>query len=250
MERMRLKDISFSSPEDNILYDEVLFALAEEGRIAETLRLWESPSPFIVLGRTGKAQDDIHEDVVQARGIPVLRRSSGGGTVVQGPGCFNYSLIVSKASNPKLDDLRASYRIILAGIIEILKSLRVHADFRPTSDLVLVDGEKKISGNAQRRGRTFILHHGTILYDFDLSFIARCLKMPQDIPEYRRSRAHGDFVANAPVSAASLRQAFCRHFAISEADVARTPDSAEREILDQLSRREGRRVAKNPGFCH
>ena len=48
---MILKDITLSTPEENIVYDEVLLSLAEQGQEGESLRFWESSSLFVVLGR-------------------------------------------------------------------------------------------------------------------------------------------------------------------------------------------------------
>ena len=45
---MILRDISFSKPIDNIIFDEVLFQLAEKEGYGESLRFWESPQDFIV----------------------------------------------------------------------------------------------------------------------------------------------------------------------------------------------------------
>ena len=103
---MQLRDISFSSPTENILFDEVLWRLAEKDEGGEFLRFWESSEVFIVLGRAGQAQEDVNLVAAQKDNIPVLRRSSGGGTVVQGPGCLNYTLILSKQKRPVLNDLR------------------------------------------------------------------------------------------------------------------------------------------------
>ena len=54
------------------------------------------------------------------------------------------------------------------------------------SDLSL--GGRKFSGNAQQRKQTAILHHGTLLYAFDLPSISRYLKQPPRQPEYRGNR--------------------------------------------------------------
>ena len=92
---MQLRDISFPTPQENITFDDVLLNLAEKHEAGEYLRFWESPSVFVVLGRIGRAEIDVNATNTKTDGIPVLRRSSGGGTVVQGPGCLNYSLILS-----------------------------------------------------------------------------------------------------------------------------------------------------------
>ncbi|MDO8580218.1 MAG: lipoate--protein ligase family protein, partial [Candidatus Omnitrophota bacterium] len=170
---MILKDISFPSPQENILFDEVLLALAEKGGTDEILRFWESPSYFVVLGRISKPQDDLNIAEVARHQIPVVRRSSGGGTVLQGKGCLNYSLILSKDKNPQLADLKKSYQVILQQIITAFKKLDVEAQYFPISDIAIAHTQKKFSGNAQKRAKHFILHHGTILYAFDLNLIER-----------------------------------------------------------------------------
>ena len=213
---MLLKDLSFKTPEENILLDEVLLHLAEQEHQGQVLRFWESAQLFIVLGKTGVVEEDVWMDRVRQEKIPVLRRSSGGGTVVQGKGCLNFSLILSKQSHPALHDLRQSYSYILGKVIAALSSLNVDAVFKPIFDLALRASEKKFSGNAQRRARNFILHHGTILYDFDLSVIERFLKMPGKIPEYRRGRSHRDFVTNISCSAEDLKAALAHIFQVEK----------------------------------
>jgi len=226
---MQLRDISFPTPQENITFDDVLLNLAEKHEAGEYLRFWESPSVFVVLGRIGRAEIDVNATNTKTDGIPVLRRSSGGGTVVQGPGCLNYSLILSKQKHPELNDLRKSYEWISAKVISSLHQAGVEAYFRPISDMATGLNEKKFSGNAQRRGKHYVLHHGTILYDFDLSLISRYLNMPQDIPEYRKHRPHTDFVTNVPI----VVQAFKDHLAQAFSALAlQAPSNAELSFLN------------------
>jgi lipoate-protein ligase A len=63
-----------------------------------------------------------------------------------------------------------------------------------TSDLTT--GGLKFSGNAQRRRRSFLLFHGTLLLSFDLSLMEELLLQPTKQPEYRRQRSHKDFLTN------------------------------------------------------
>ena len=71
---------------------------------------------------------------------------------------------------------------------------------------------RKICGNAQRWKRRAFLHHGTILYDFDLAKIERYLRLPARQPDYRAGRAHHHAAAACPSTTAahaaisSLRQ--------------------------------------------
>ena len=204
---MECIDTSFKTPEENILYDEVLLHLAEQGKLGEVLRFWESPEMFVVLGRICKEHEDVKMGEVLKDRVLVLRRSSGGGTVLQGKGCLNYSLVLSKERDRQIADLRQSYRVILGKVIAALKQFGVEAVFCPISDIALAENQKKISGNAQKRSKKFILHHGTILYNFDLAQIKKYLNMPKDIPEYRRDRSHLNFVTNVSLAAPDIKSA-------------------------------------------
>jgi len=228
---MQLRDISFPTPAENIAFDEVLLCLAEKHEGGEFLRFWESPKIFIVLGRIGQEKEDVNSVSTQKDNIPVLRRSSGGGTVLQGPGCLNYTLVLSKQKYPVLNDLRKSYQWISAKIIEALRQAGVETYFRPTSDLAVGPSEKKFSGNAQRRGKHYILHHGTILYNFDLTLISRYLNMPAQTPEYRKYRSHTDFVANIPIDPGRFKNYLAQSFCTSAPQL---PSSQELSFLQEF----------------
>lgn len=181
-------------PEENIAFDELFLLKAEKGGIGETLRFWESRIDFVVLGRAGKVNEEcILKECMHGK-VPILRRLSGGGTILQGKGCLNYSLILTYSRDKKLKHILSSYRKILEDIAEVFRSAGFGVNFFPVSDLAI--GDRKISGNAQARKRSFFLHHGTFLYDFDIGKMGRYLKHPPKEPAYRNSREHDDFVVN------------------------------------------------------
>ncbi|HRZ40317.1 MAG TPA: lipoate--protein ligase family protein [Candidatus Omnitrophota bacterium] len=215
---MIFKDVSLTSPLDQIIYDDVLLQCCEKGLLPECFRLWESPSVSIVLGRVGRPEEELWLEQVVADRVSVFRRSSGGGTVVQGPGCLNFTFVLSKSNDPRIADLRASYQAILGPVIHLLASAGVAACFCPISDLAFEGTLRKFSGNAQRRARGFILHHGTLLYGMDLKLCQRYLKMPAQAPEYRKGRDHSDFIANLPLTAQQLRQSFLTHYVFDKVE--------------------------------
>jgi lipoate-protein ligase A len=181
---------------ENVALDEALLLGAEAGG-SELLRLWECPEYAVVLGAAGRLMQEVDEPACLADGVPILRRSSGGGAVLLGPGCLNFSLVLRFDRDPALVDLHASYRFILGRFEQALT-----ATFHGTSDLAI--GERKFSGNAQQRKRTHLLHHGTLLYAFDIEKIGRYLKTPPREPEYRRGRSHGEFVTNVLMTRETL----------------------------------------------
>ena len=87
-------DLTLESPSENLACDEVLLNICEDGNQGELLRVWEPQSYFVVLGYANKAHSEANLDFCRRNNIPVLRRCSGGGTVLQGPGTLNYSLIL------------------------------------------------------------------------------------------------------------------------------------------------------------
>ncbi len=110
---MRLLDLSFPSPEENLACDEALLEMCEQGYEHEILRFWEPPSVFVVLGYSNPASTEVNHDACRLAGVPILRRYSGGGTVVQGPGCLNYALILRTSSAGPLSTIPGSNSYIM-----------------------------------------------------------------------------------------------------------------------------------------
>ncbi len=200
---MRLLDLSFRSPAENLAMDEALLEAACAPDAEGVLRLWESPVPFVVLGVTQDIEAEVNREQCRAAGVPVLRRCTAGGCVLQGPGSLNYSLALPFDSFPELRGLHASYAHILGRIGDALQALGVQAALRGISDLAM--GELKVSGNAQRRKRLALLHHGTLLYRARYDLMERCLREPGIRPDYRGARTHRDFVGELPLTPETLK---------------------------------------------
>ena len=71
-------------------------------------------------------------------------------------------------------DVRSSYRWILKRVAAGLAQLGF--ELRPAGTSDLTWGQRKVSGNAQQRKRTHLLHHGSLLYDFDIAQAERYLR--------------------------------------------------------------------------
>ena len=203
---MKTLDLTLLTPQENLACDEALLDLCEDGFGHEILRFWEPRKPFVVLGYSNKMRREINEVSCRRRQIPVLRRASGGGTVLQGPGCLNFTLILKIAGHPALKSITRTNAFVLERHEAALRPL-LGPDVRArgTSDLTL--GDLKFSGNAQRRKRHFVLFHGTFLLDFNLKLMEDILLHPPAEPDYRKKRAHGNFVTNVKTSAKAIKVA-------------------------------------------
>ena len=203
---MQLLDLTLPSAEANIALDEALLETAEaSGNDEEVLRIWESPQPLVVIGRSSRINDEVDRDVCAAANIPVLRRSSGGAAIVAGPGCLMYAVILSYTKRPYLAKLDEAHRAALEPLAAALDRKLPGVVKAGTSDLAF-EG-RKFSGNSLRCKRTHLVYHGTLLYDFPLETVGKLLKTAPRQPEYRQGREHLDFVRNLPLSRAELRQA-------------------------------------------
>jgi lipoate-protein ligase A len=207
---LRLLPDSPASAAENLALDAALFRALEGGSGTEALRVWESPEPVVVVGRSGV----IERDIVDAAGVAVLRRESGGGAVVLGSGCIAYSLVLSLEERPALRDVRASYRAILGCVVRALAVPGLET--RGQSDLAIAG--HKVSGNAQRRGQKALLHQGTLLYRFESALMAKLLRHPTREPNYRQGRRHQEFVTNLPLEADEIGRRLARLTALLRAD--------------------------------
>lgn len=208
---LRILDCTLPSPAENLALEEAILEAVEAGTSPPTLRFWESTSRFVVLGVGQRLAQEVHLDHCRADGVDVQRRCSAGGCVLQGPGSLNYALTLPFAEWPELRDLRASYCAILGNLVGALATAGVDAAVMGTSDLALHG--KKFSGNAQKRKRGTVLHHGTILYGAGPGNFTRYLEEPADRPAYRAERDHDAFVAPLALPADHIRALITSAFA-------------------------------------
>jgi lipoate---protein ligase len=239
-------DLTLPTPQENLACDEALLDFCEEGYDHEILRFWEHCDPFVVLGYSNKTRTEVNLDAARRANVPMLRRCSGGGAVVQGPGCLNFSLILKipehgplagitetnihilnrhkDALAPVLQDKSGGRTVEGRALSSVLSPQSSVISPHPSSPLAprssfpaavcvqghsdLTLGNLKFSGNAQRRKRRFLLFHGTFLLGADIELIERVLPMPSRQPAYRHNRAHREFLTNlVSVSAHQIKEA-------------------------------------------
>jgi lipoate-protein ligase A len=202
---MKYADITLPTPAENLACDEALLDWCEEGGADEVLRFWEPRNYFVVVGYANHLDKEVNLAACAAKQIPVLRRCTGGGTVVQGPGCLSYSLVLC-IQEANLRNISTTNQFILEKHARVLSEfVGQPVEIAGQTDLTIA--ERKFSGNSQRRKRTHLLFHGTFLLAFDLPLIEQLLPMPSRQPDYRGNRAHCDFLTNVGLSAGTVKQA-------------------------------------------
>lgn len=203
---MKLLELTLPTAAENIALDEALLLDAD---LPETglLRMWESPQYAVVLGRASRIAEEANLPWCESQRIPVIRRSSGGASILMGPGCLMYSLVLPESQHPPVSMISAAHEYVLGRMVAAIATNELEVEVAGTSDLVFRSPSSdhsqshllKFSGNSMRKSRDRVLYHGTILYNFDLELLGTALLAPPRTPAYRAGRSHLEFVANLPV---------------------------------------------------
>ena len=216
MQRLELPPLSAA---ENLAADEVLLDRCEAGTGDETLIFWEPREPFVVVGYANRVAAEVNLAACAQKGVPIFRRCTGGGTVVQMPGGLNYSLILRITGNGPTRNITAANQFIMeknrAAIEGLLRTINLQPSaaglsVRGHTDLCL--GERKFAGNSQRRRKNFLLFHGTLLLNCDLALISELLLLPSLQPDYRARRSHAEFVTNLGLPAGPVKTALAREW--------------------------------------
>lgn len=229
MGKIYLLDATLQTPEENLALDEALLEECHAGG-PEVLRFWESPRPFVVLGLSGRVDQEICKEACRQDDIPILRRISGGGTVLQGPGCLSYTLVLSKTRHQAMTSIEGTHAYILDTFCRALRAFHPEIRRKGISDLAIYN--HKISGNAHRRLRHAILFHGTLLYNFPLALMERYLRMPSRQPTYREERPHISFVRNLKVDPQDIKRALAAAWGV-EKEMTDWPRALVAELVGQ-----------------
>lgn len=204
-EGMRRLDLTAGTLAENLALDEALLLASEEGGAPPVTRVWEPSGYAVILGASGRLHDDVRLDACLGDGVPVARRSSGGGTVVLGPGIVNVAVVLPIALSPLLSAVDTAQVAVLERFAAALRALGPPVRVQGSGDLTI--DRYKVAGSAQRRLRHHLLIHATILNAFDLPRVSRYLSEPKRQPSYRESRRHEEFVANLGLASSVLTSA-------------------------------------------
>lgn len=177
----RLVDSGALPTAQSAAVDEAVLECRASGLVPDTLHLYARSQPTVSLGRFQKVAEAVDLKECERRGVAIVRRCSGGGSVYTDSGQLIFALI---ASQKTLGDApTSSFEVVCTALAVSLRRMGIDARYRPIND-VEVDG-KKVSGSAQLRRRGAVLHHGTLLVDSDLETMNAVLRAPSIAPSRR-----------------------------------------------------------------
>ena len=162
---------------EHLALDEVLLDRVAAGARGPCLRFWAWTERALVLGSHQSIANEVDLDACRELGFRVVRRMSGGGTMVCEPGAtLTWSLYLPEALVQGLSFVD-SFAYLDAWAVEALRALGVPAGYRPINDIVSLPGGGKIAGAAQARRRGAVLHHVTAAHSTDPAVVPRLIRI-------------------------------------------------------------------------
>lgn len=156
----------------------------------QTSMVWQPDKSYVVLGASNRPEEALHTDQVLQDGITVMKRPSGGQTVVLTPGNLVIAAVYPHSLQPK-----NLFNQINTSIVEVIEAEGLMGlSLRGISDIAI--GDKKILGSAMYRTRDKLLYHAVLNVGEPAATFEKYLRHPGKEPDYREGRKHSDFVTS------------------------------------------------------
>ena len=152
---------------ENIVLDEPYFYL------------WRN-RPSVIIGLNQNAYSEVNLGYLNANGITLARRVTGGGAVYHDLQNLNYTIVAPLPCHPERCPEPVEGRSegsTPVPIVEALRQLGVPAELTGRND-IFVEG-RKVSGYARRVSKRQEIIHGTLMYDVDLDTLTHVLDTPE-----------------------------------------------------------------------
>ena len=129
--------------------------------------------PSVIVGKHQNTLAEINYTLAKQKGLSVIRRLSGGGSVFHDLGNLNFTFIKNGTPGKLVD-----FKGYTQPIVDALNEIGVNAEFGGHNSLLI--GGKKFSGNAEHIYKNRVMHHGTILFSTNLENLAEVLYVSSD----------------------------------------------------------------------
>ena len=239
------RTVQLLQPSDNsgilpISYFHALARLGEEGLI-----LVEPTRPFVSLGFFDDIATTLDLRYCAKHGIPVMRRETGGGMVLLGPGQVFYTLVIKRPHPPIPSRVDDAYLHLSQAPIAVYRDLGIVTKLRPINDIVTEEG-RKIAGQGAGDINGYFCFVGSILIDFDRDLMHKIVKLPNEDLRAPLKSALAHHITSVyhethkRPSAETVKQSLARAFAplvggLSPARVSARLAAKSRQVAAELS---------------
>jgi len=156
----------------NMAKDHAILHGVSHNELLPTLRIYRWIEPTVTIGYFEDINNTVNRDYCKKRNIPIIRRESGGGTVLHHLE-LTYSFTTPLHLELIPESVDESFRKIISPLINTLKMFVDGVEYRPINDIII--NKKKISGSAQVRKFGILQQHGTVIIDIDDEFLTSAI---------------------------------------------------------------------------
>ncbi len=201
--------------------------LMDEYDAADSYFLFWRTQPTLMIGKFQNTYREINTAFAREHKINIVRRITGGGTIYTDLNGWQFSFIEKNPAKQEIDFDRFTQPVM-----DALASIGVTA-YRSGGNDLLIDG-KKISGNAQFKSTAVNLHHGSLLFNTDLTRLVRALTVDDEKLISKGIKSVKERVANIasyidrPISSEAFRDLMLAHITKDMQKAALTPADIEK----------------------
>ena len=199
-------DSGILSPSRSVAVDEALLEGHGNGSTPDTVHFYTRSQPTVSIGQFQRAAEAVDLEECARRGVAVMRRRSGGGSIFTDGGQLIFAIVTSESvlGTAPAD----AFKAVCGAVAESLRGMGVEAEYRPVNDIEV--GGRKVSGSAQLRRHGSVLHHGTVIVDTDLETMDAVLKGAHTRPSERVTRLSD--LLRPPPDAGQVKSALAEGF--------------------------------------
>ncbi len=173
----RLVDTGTRRAAENFALNRAILEARNRGVVSSTLRFLQF-GPSALLGYHQSVEQELDVDFCRSNGVDIQRRVTGGGAIYMDESVLGWELYVAKTELGTTDMAEVSRRICEVAA-RAVSAFGVKAVYRPLTDIE-VDG-RKIAGTGGAFDGNALLYQGTLLLDFDIERMLRCLRLPAEM---------------------------------------------------------------------
>jgi lipoate-protein ligase A len=182
MSQLSSSQVDYNLPDIQVMNSRLDFAF----------QTWQPDAVYIVLGRSNSAEKAVYTDLAEKDGVKIIKRPSGGESVVLSPSMmvFSSKFLLKKDSSPA-----TLFKMVNKSLIDSLSGAGIkNLSSKGISDLTIND--KKILGSSMYLKNNYLFYHAVLNISEDVSLISKYLKHPSKEPDYRQGRVHKEFITS------------------------------------------------------
>jgi len=172
----RLLDTGALPAAHNMALDNVILTARSRELIPNTVRFLQFSPHCALVGYHQEVGLEVEEEYCRQHGIEINRRITGGGNLYWDEGQLGWEVYARKDTPGIPKRLEEIYRLMCECAVKGLSRLGVNAAFRPQNDIEV--GGRKICGSGGTGIGDAFMYQGSMLTDFDVDTMIRCLKLP------------------------------------------------------------------------